>query len=78
MFEGKSVLITGSTSVIGLGIARELAAQGAHIVLNGFGEAAQIAQLRGEIADAHGVEVKYDGADMSRADGGSLGIWGRL
>jgi 3-hydroxybutyrate dehydrogenase len=68
MFEGKTALITGSTSGIGLGIARALAAQGAHIVLNGFGDAAQIAQLRSEIAEAHGVEVMYDGADMSRAD----------
>jgi 3-hydroxybutyrate dehydrogenase len=68
MFEGKTALITGSTSGIGLGIARLLAARGAHIVLNGFGDADQIAQLRAEIAKAHGVNVMYDGADMSRAD----------
>ena len=68
MFKGKTALITGSTSGIGLGIARELAAQGAHIVLNGLGDAAQIAQLKNEIAAAHGVEVMVDGADMSRAD----------
>jgi len=68
MFKGKTALVTGSTSGIGLGIARELAARGAHIVLNGFGDAAQIVQLRNELADAHGVEVMYDGADMSRAD----------
>jgi len=68
MFNGKTALVTGSTSGIGLGIARELAARGANIVLNGFGDAAQIAQLRQEMAQAHGVNVLYDGADMSRAD----------
>jgi len=68
MFEGKTALVTGSTSGIGLGIARMFAARGANIVLNGFGDADQIAQLRTEIANAHGVNVMYDGADMSRAD----------
>ena len=68
MFEGKTALVTGSTSGIGLGIARLLAARGANIVLNGFGDADQIAQLRTEIAKAYGVNVMYDGADMSRAD----------
>lgn len=68
MFNGKTALITGSTSGIGLGIAQALAARGAHIVLNGFGDAAQIAQLRADIAREHGVQVLYDGADMSRVD----------
>ncbi len=68
MLKGKTALVTGSTSGIGLGIARALAAQGAHIVLNGFGDAAQIAQLRSELTHQHGVNVLYDGADMSRAD----------
>ena len=68
MFEGKTALVTGSTSGIGLGIARALAARGANLVLNGFGDAAQIAELRQQIAQAHGVNVMYDGADMSRAD----------
>ncbi len=68
MLKGKTALITGSTSGIGLGIARALAAQGAHIVLNGFGDTAQIAQLRLELARQHGVNVLYDGADMGRAD----------
>jgi 3-hydroxybutyrate dehydrogenase len=68
MFKGKTALITGSTSGIGLGIAREFAARGANIVLNGFGDAAQIAQLRSEIAQTHGVTVLYDGADMSSAE----------
>lgn len=68
MFNGKTALITGSTSGIGLGIARALAARGAHIVLNGFGDAAQITRLRTDIAREHGVQVLYDGADMSRVD----------
>ncbi len=68
MFNGKTALITGSTSGIGLGIARALAARGAHIVLNGFGDAAQIAQLRTDMAREHGVQVLYDSADMSRVD----------
>ncbi len=60
---GKIALVTGSTSGIGLGIAKALAAEGAHIVMNGFGEveAAQ-AQVK-----ALGVEVAYHGADMSKA-----------
>jgi len=66
MFTGQTALITGSTSGIGLGIARRLAAGGANIVLNGFGDAAQIASLRAEIAESSGVEVRYDGADMTQ------------
>ena len=66
MFKGKTALITGSTSGIGLGIARHFAAQGANIVLNGFGDAAEIEKLRQELAAQHGVQVRYNGADMSR------------
>ena len=61
-------LVTGSTSGIGLGIARALAAEGADIVLNGFGEADAIERLRAEIADTSGVRVVHDGADMTRPD----------
>ncbi|MCW5635616.1 MAG: 3-hydroxybutyrate dehydrogenase [Rubrivivax sp.] len=68
IFKGKAALVTGSTSGIGLAIARELAAGGAHIVLNGFGDAGQIAEIRRQIAEMHGVTVLYDGADMSRPD----------
>jgi 3-hydroxybutyrate dehydrogenase len=65
MLNGKSALVTGSTSGIGLGIARALAAQGAHITLNGFGAAAEIEQLRAALAEEFGVKVGFNGADMS-------------
>ena len=64
---GKTALVTGSTSGIGLGIAHALAAQGAHIVLNGFGDTAVINQLQKDIAQQHGVRTIYSGADMSKA-----------
>ena len=64
---GKSALVTGSTSGIGLGIARALAEQGAHVMLNGFGDSAAIEQLRTGLATDHGVRVLHDGADVSRA-----------
>ena len=64
---GKTALVTGSTSGIGLGIAHALAAEGADIVLNGFGEAAVINQLQKDIAQQHGVRTIYSDADMSKA-----------
>ena len=63
---GKVAIVTGSTSGIGLGVAHALAAEGAAIMLNGFGDAAEIESLRQEIAGRHGVEVRYNGADMTR------------
>jgi 3-hydroxybutyrate dehydrogenase len=62
MLKGKTALITGSTSGIGLGIAKALAAQGANIVLNGFGD---VEGPQSEIAGL-GVKVSYHGADMSK------------
>jgi 3-hydroxybutyrate dehydrogenase len=68
MFKGKTALVTGSTSGIGLGIATALAARGADIILNGFGDAAEIEKLRAKLASEHGVTVRYDGADLSQHD----------
>jgi 3-hydroxybutyrate dehydrogenase len=68
MLEGKTALVTGSTSGIGLGIAARLAAGGANVVLNGFGDAQEIEKLRRELAERHRVTVSYDGADMSRPE----------
>jgi 3-hydroxybutyrate dehydrogenase len=62
----KVALVTGSTSGIGLGIAHALAAEGAAIVFNGFGEAADIERLRGATAETYGVPAVYHGADMSK------------
>lgn len=66
--KNKVALITGSTSGIGLGIARAMAAEGAHIMLNGFGDATQIETLRGGLAKEFSVKVHYDGADLSKPD----------
>lgn len=68
MLKGKTALVTGSTSGIGLGIAKRLAAEGAQIILNGFGDAAEIEKLRADLAREYGVTVAYDGADMSRPE----------
>jgi 3-hydroxybutyrate dehydrogenase len=62
MLTGKTALVTGSTSGIGLGIAKALAAQGANIVINGFGD---VEGAQAEVA-ALGVKVAYYGADMSK------------
>jgi 3-hydroxybutyrate dehydrogenase len=62
---GKVAIVTGSTSGIGLGIARGLAAQGAHLMINGFGDAGAIERIRQELASANGGKVVYNGADMS-------------
>jgi 3-hydroxybutyrate dehydrogenase len=62
----KVAIVTGSTSGIGLAIARELARQGASVVLNGFGEPSAIEALRADMAREFGVPVIYSGADMSR------------
>jgi len=68
MLKGKVAIVTGSTSGIGLGIAKVLAGQGADIVLNGFGDASEIETIRGGMERAHGVRAVYDRADMSNGD----------
>ena len=66
--KGKSAIVTGSTSGIGLGIARALAAEGANLMLNGFGDAVQIEALRASLAKEAGVKVGYNSADVSRPE----------
>ena len=63
---GKVSLVTGSTSGIGLGIARALAAAGSEIVLNGFGKPEEVADARAKIASDFKVRVSYSPADMSK------------
>ncbi len=67
-FKNKTALITGSTSGIGLGIARAFAREGANLVINGFGDAADIERERSGLESEFGVKVRYDGADMSKAE----------
>jgi len=66
MLKGKTAVVTGSTSGIGLGIAAALAAEGCDIVLNGFGDPAEIERLRAGLAEKHGVRAAYVAADMAK------------
>jgi 3-hydroxybutyrate dehydrogenase len=63
---GRSALVTGSTSGIGLGIARALAQAGANVMLNGFGTADEIEAIRADLGAKTGVQVAYSGADVSK------------
>jgi 3-hydroxybutyrate dehydrogenase len=67
MLRGKVAIVTGSTSGIGLGIAKVLASQGADIVLNGFGDAREVEAIRSGIERMQGVRAIYDSADMSQS-----------
>jgi 3-hydroxybutyrate dehydrogenase len=84
MLKGKSAVVTGSTSGIGLAIARALAERGVNVMLNGFGDPDEIRRTRGELERAHGVKVIHSGADMSRPAeihtmiGEAAHIFGRL
>jgi len=66
--QGKTAVITGSNSGIGLGVARELAKQGAHVVLNSFTDRDEDHKLAADIAAEFGVDAKYVAADMSKGD----------
>jgi 3-hydroxybutyrate dehydrogenase len=81
---GKVSLVTGSTSGIGLGIARALAGAGSAVILNGFGDADEIARTRAAIISDFNVEARYSPADMSRPEAIAqmvewvLAVFGRL
>jgi 3-hydroxybutyrate dehydrogenase len=64
----RNAVVTGSTSGIGLAVARALAKEGANVVLNGFGDAAEIEKERAAIETEFGVTAIYDGADMTKPE----------
>ncbi|MET3713611.1 3-hydroxybutyrate dehydrogenase [Sphingomonas trueperi] len=66
--KGKSAIITGSTSGIGLAYAKALAAEGANVLINGFGDAAAIEKERAALAETSGGKALYDAADMTKPD----------
>ena len=66
LLSGKTALVTGSTSGIGLGMARALAQEGANIIFNGFGDAQQIEKLYSEVGQEFAVQTAYHNADMSK------------
>ena len=68
LLAGKSAIVTGSTSGIGLGIARAFAAQGADVMLNGLGTAEEIERTRAGLQREFGVRVRFHGADMRRPE----------
>lgn len=68
MLKGKLAVITGSTSGIGLAIARELALNGANVVINGFGAAADIEKERAGLEQEFKIKAYYIGADLMQAD----------
>src|SRR5258708_34962815 len=66
MIKGKSAIVTGSTSGIGLRIATALAEQGCNLLINGFSDKAEIEKLRAGLADKHRVQVVYSPPDMPK------------
>jgi len=67
LLTGKTALITGSTAGIGLAMARAFAAEGAAVMINGFGDAGEIETIRAELESSAGATVLYDGADLTDA-----------
>ncbi len=68
MLKDKVAVVTGSTSGIGLALAKTYAEQGCHVVINGLGDAADIEEERASIENAFGVKALYSPADMSKGD----------
>lgn len=68
MLKGKTAIVTGSTSGIGLGIAHALAGQGCNIMFNGFGDKAEIDEIVAGMAKDFGVKTHYNGADMTKGE----------
>jgi 3-hydroxybutyrate dehydrogenase len=68
MLKSLAAIVTGSTSGIGLGIAKAFAAAGADVMLNGFGDAAEIEAIRLSLERQHDVRARYDGADMTKPE----------
>ena len=65
---GRTAIVTGSTSGIGLGIAQAFAASGMHVMLNGFGDKAEIQKIRADMEETYGIKTAYSAADMSKPD----------
>jgi 3-hydroxybutyrate dehydrogenase len=65
---GRTAIVTGSTSGIGLGIARAFAESGMHVMLNGFGDKTEIQRIRADMEESCGIQTAYSAADMSKPD----------